>query len=1438
MQIGMPKRAYAIEAQEDDFQIFLAEYLDNNYMLDNLNQLMIHQYLYSYMQQQWSLANVAVTLQNMAADWGYALNGKTDIYEEIIEEIICRRVDSDLFEEQAEEKKQRYEKQVKEVILDVLDANNLADDIPELAEKLADTSLLSWQDVVALPVTLYIDNIEAIASGLKISSFYAYFLNVEVDTYDFLTDIITFLSLKDTMEGMQEVLEIMYRQTSNSELRVALKRVLDKINILNENQYWKLILESSKGYADDLYITTLKELAMKSLTIIGVGIEAGGFLSNLLFQTDTIAETQLLLEAELDIEESIKDVIRYKQNTYKNNAENARIFNNSFILLYDAYDYGIELTKQYNQAVFDVSGADEILLNSDTKNDWLDAIEQIESKRNEFKQALQAQYTYDEFNDAIHTWEGVIASDRSLFASAWLEYESEHQSETRDELSSCADLGSVTGLAFEQSQVILDRAKISNLVTYLSKPVISPSDTEDRTLIYKSSDASIVSIDKENVYGIQIHNTGTVTVTASTEDGLCSASQQLVIIDSSQSDATSTIQVDENKDYSSYYDENKDGITLTNYIDDFVDENGIFYIPESLNGKTITEIDLKSKYYDNKYGKKLKTVVLSKTVKRIADECFYGKTVTVILNEGLESIGTEAFRNTKMKDSDIIIPSTVTSVGEGAFNGCVANHIYINTAQLEEISDYCFCGADTESIIFLNEDAKLKRIGAFAFSECKASYINLPELVETFGTSAFRKTDFSLSMTHLPEGLVSIGESCFEAAVCGFDEIPESVKRIERGAFLYAILSNICLPNSIEFIGENAFRIEGLKVTCYGDDDENVKCEIEENAFYGASYLELPSSTSIVDASNFSTAITIIWTDGMDNITGNMELIVNSVPQPKRIYLKNTKRQGSLTCSDIPMFAPYGVSVASYSYYYTYDYVEISYHWIESAVTSYRVAGTAYSTLLDWSMDSYYRVAGDYSSLQNLVIVGDKENELLDAYTYQFRESIGNKLYYQDYEGNLTLLYQYQEPYYTKTSQAKYENQSDYITTASSMLTNQLKGVTSDFDITVSYDDEIKGIIGDDAIVSMQVWEDERESEANRAVSLGEFLHFEDLYLRQPYYSYFVVRLKQQDGTIVTSLSGHYVVSLQLTTNHLNQNNAGLYQVKSNGAITRVPISIENIDGICTISFETDDIGQYALVQLDTMETTIHHSYLEELHAFYDAASKDLTDKEPVTYENEKGTQTFVLKTQEESSSTTTISKPVLDDVIKEKVIERFEMDSTLIFTNQEESDETQTSIELTDKAIQDALDWQTIENSIVAINTEKEHLEVYVALSQLENAAYELHIFKVDESAEEVSLEEVSEEHIKSVQESQVPESITSNNREYYELTLDEAGEYYFMLTEATQQPQIPQQEEVPEQTQVSQLNGISIWKVVVIVLCFAAVTTMFFIIRKNRKKNKKVEK
>ena len=133
----------------------------------------------------------------------------------------------------------------------------------------------------------------------------------------------------------------------------------------------------------------------------------------------------------------------------------------------------------------------------------------------------------------------------------------------------------------------------------------------------------------------------------------------------------------------------------------------------------------------------------------------------VILQDGLTSIGSKAFRNCRGLTS-IEIPSSVTSIGSSAFSSCTS----------------------LTSITF-GENSKLASIGSDTFSACTSlTSIEIPSSVTSIGREAFSSC-ISLTSIKIPSGVTSIGRQAFQ--ICSSltsIEIPSSVTSIDKFAFL------------------------------------------------------------------------------------------------------------------------------------------------------------------------------------------------------------------------------------------------------------------------------------------------------------------------------------------------------------------------------------------------------------------------------------------------------------------------------------------------------------------------------------------------------------------------------------------------------------------------------------------------------------------------------
>ncbi len=172
---------------------------------------------------------------------------------------------------------------------------------------------------------------------------------------------------------------------------------------------------------------------------------------------------------------------------------------------------------------------------------------------------------------------------------------------------------------------------------------------------------------------------------------------------------------------------------------------------------------------------------------------------------GFEADELPAFCFAGMALREVVLPQSVTAVGEGSFAGCARLQSIELPPDVEEIGDMAFAGCS--DLVSVTGYGKMARIGEYAFNKCVSlANVALPS-VEVIGSRAFNSC---ASLTSFPffSGLTQIGDGAF----CGSGLVAADLSGCRSlsviGAWAFAdnhSLAEVALPAGLESLGDGAF---------------------------------------------------------------------------------------------------------------------------------------------------------------------------------------------------------------------------------------------------------------------------------------------------------------------------------------------------------------------------------------------------------------------------------------------------------------------------------------------------------------------------------------------------------------------------------------------------------------------------------------------------------
>lgn len=141
----------------------------------------------------------------------------------------------------------------------------------------------------------------------------------------------------------------------------------------------------------------------------------------------------------------------------------------------------------------------------------------------------------------------------------------------------------------------------------------------------------------------------------------------------------------------------------------------------------------------------------------------------------------------------VTIPHSITTIGDNAFYGCFSLTSVTIPDSVVSIGDFAFYWSALTTVTIPDS---VEEIGRYSFASCsalKSIYVS-PEhpYYSTIDGVLFRKAD--KAVIAYPAGIESSTYT-----------IPQGIASIENGAFASCFLTSIVIPDSVTFIGDEAF---------------------------------------------------------------------------------------------------------------------------------------------------------------------------------------------------------------------------------------------------------------------------------------------------------------------------------------------------------------------------------------------------------------------------------------------------------------------------------------------------------------------------------------------------------------------------------------------------------------------------------------------------------
>lgn len=298
----------------------------------------------------------------------------------------------------------------------------------------------------------------------------------------------------------------------------------------------------------------------------------------------------------------------------------------------------------------------------------------------------------------------------------------------------------------------------------------------------------------------------------------------------------------------------------------------------------------------------LQEVVLPPKLQTIGANAFLGSALTSIsFPSTLTSIGNNAFNSCEQLTT-VTIPEGVTSLGEGAFDYCTSLKSVTLPNSLQTIGKaaFSFCTSLTEAKLGTSmKDSQLRTIGDAAFSGTSLASIDIPDSVTSIGVSAFDWKGVSVDDTGAKIEDERDGDVGTLATVnLGSSQEASKLETIGTNAFRDAVIKRIALPNQLSSYGYDSSRA-------------SLSSSRAETAFTGCYSLE-----TIVWPSEYAPGKSFTNVGGFQDFNNLKDDVVSSLPW----WITTIDPYAFQSCGFVDLVIPHTVtSIGESAFYEQWD---------------------------------------------------------------------------------------------------------------------------------------------------------------------------------------------------------------------------------------------------------------------------------------------------------------------------------------------------------------------------------------------------------------------------------------------------------------------------------------------------------------------------------------